>query len=142
MAAGVAKRGDQGLNYFLVSKTNKGISTKKHIEEKLKQYPHALIVTIGDTQVDFPMHRNAHVAFHVGMEKVWQNNPLPHCVMIRDQKGEDRQHIEGTLKVLELLQQAIGKSFYDFKYIPKMDASGQWDYYSIRELGLIDPLRN
>jgi hypothetical protein len=134
MATGVAKRGDRGLNYLLISKTNKGIATKKHIEEKLRQYPQALIITIGDTQVDFPMHQNAHLAFHVGMEKVWRDNPLPQCMMVRDREGNDVQHIEGTLKVLNLLKEALGKSFADFKYIPQKDALGNWDFYSIHEL--------
>ncbi len=141
IAAGFAKRGEHGLNYFLISKTNKGITTKKHIEEKIKQFSNALIVTIGDTQVDFPMHRNAHLAFHVGLEKVWRANPLPQCIMVRNQDGKDSQHVEGTLKVLKLLSEAIGKSFYDLQYIPKMDDSGQWDYFSLRDLDLIEEFK-
>jgi hypothetical protein len=58
---------------------------------------------------------------------------LPQCMMVRNPQGEDRQHVEGTLKVLALLQEAIGKSFDDFRYIPRQNASGRWDYYSIRE---------
>jgi hypothetical protein len=136
MAAGYAKRGNHGINYFLISKTNKGLTTKKHIEEKLKKFPNALVITIGDTQVDFPMHRNAHLAFHVGLEKVWHNNPLPQCMMVRNQKGEDSQHIDGTLKVLSLIKDAIGKPFYEFRYIPQMDASGNWDYHCLNGIGL------
>lgn len=133
MATGVAKRGDKGFNFLLICKTNKGLTTKRHIEEKLKQFPRALIVTIGDTQVDFPMHQNAHIAFHVGLEQVWRNNSLPQCIMVRNPDGEDCQHVEGTLKVLGLLKEAIGKSLYDFKYIPQSDSAGQWNFYSIRE---------
>lgn len=134
MATGLAKKGDQGFNYLLICKTNKGLTTKKHIEEKIKRFPRALVVTIGDTQVDFPMHQNAHLAFHVGLEQVWRNNPLSQCIMVRNHNGKDSQHVEGTLKVLKLLTEAIGKSFYDFKYIPKCDSSGQWDYYSLKEI--------
>ncbi len=134
MATGLAKRGDQGFNYLLISKTNKGLTTSKHIAERLKQFPKALIVTIGDTQVDFPMHKNAHLAFHVGLEEVWRNNPLAQCVMIRNASGQDSQHVEGTLKVLNVLQEGIGKSFYELKYIPRQDSSGRWDYYSLNEL--------
>lgn len=111
LATGVAKRGGKAFSYFLVSKTNKGVAIKRHIEEKIKKFPQALIVTIGDTQVDFPMHENAHIAFHVGLESVWRNNPLAQCRMVRSSSGEDSQHIEGTLKVLKLLEEAIRKHF-------------------------------
>jgi hypothetical protein len=97
IATGYAKKDEEGFNYLLISKTNKGLTTKEHIKEKLKLFPKALIVTIGDTQVDFPMHQNAHLAFHVGLEQVWLNNSLPNCMMIRNEKGEDHQHVEGTL---------------------------------------------
>jgi hypothetical protein len=137
MSTGLAKKGDQGFNFLLISKTNKGLTTKKHIEEKRQHLPHALVVTIGDTLVDYPMHNNAHLAFHVGLEQVWRNNPLPHCIMIRSPQGADSQHIEGTLQVLQLLEEGFGKSFYDLKYIPKQDAFGQWNYYSLRDLQLI-----
>lgn len=134
IATGYAKKAGDGFNYLLISKTNKGLTTKKHIEEKIKRFPRALIVTIGDTQVDFPMHRNAHLAFHVGLKEVWLNNPLPHCVMVCNFEGKDTQHIEGTLQVLKLLNEAVGKSFFDLKYIPRCNSSGQWSYYSIREI--------
>lgn len=134
IATGYAKKEESGFNYLLISKTNKGLTTKKHIEEKIQQFPNALIVTIGDTQVDFPMHQNAHLAFHVGLKEVWLNNPLPHCVMVCNFEGKDAQHIEGTLQVLKLLNAAIGKSFFELKYIPRCNSSGQWNYYSIREI--------
>lgn len=133
IATGVAKREVGNFNYLLISKTNKGLTTTKHIQEKLAFLPNALIITIGDTQVDFPMHENADLAFHVGLEHVWRNHPLPQCIMIRNERGEDRQHVEGTLRVLSLLEDAIGKSFYDLRYIPVQDALGQWSYCSIRE---------
>lgn len=134
IASGFAKRQDHGFNFLMISKTNKGRTSKKHIEEKIKLFPRALIVTIGDTQLDFPMHQNAHLAFHVGREGVWHNNSLPQCVMIRNENGEDSQHVEGTLKVLKFLEEAIGKSFYDLKYIPKVDSSGKCNYYSLSEI--------
>jgi len=134
IATGYAKCGDQPFNYFLISKTNKGNTIKKHIEDKLKTYPHALIITIGDTQVDFPMHSKAHLAFHVGLEKVWHDNALLQCMMIRNAKGEENQHIEGTLRVLNLIKEAIGKPFYDFKYLPIKDSSGSWGFYSLNEM--------
>lgn len=134
MATGFAKRGGRGFNYLLISKTNKGITIQKHIEEKLKKLPRALIITIGDTQVDFPMHQHAHLAFHVGLEQVLRAHALPQCMLVRNFQGEDKQHVEGTLQVLALLKEAIGKSFDDFRYIPKQDASGKWDYYSLRDM--------
>lgn len=134
IATGYAKKEGEGFNYLLISKTNKGLTTKKHLEEKIKRFPKALIVTIGDTQVDFPMHQNAHLAFHVGLKEVWLNNQLPNCVMICNFEGKDAQHIEGTLQILKFLNEAIGKSFFDLKYIPRCNSSGQWDYYSIREI--------
>jgi len=140
IATGYVKRAEEGFNYLLICKTNKGLTTKKHIEEKIKHFPKALIITIGDTQVDFPMHQNAHIAFHVGLKEVWLNNPLPQCMLVRNFVGKDAQYVEGTLKILKLLNEAIGKSFFDFKYIPRCDSSGQWDYYSIREIQLLDNL--
>lgn len=134
IATGCAKKADDGFNYLLISKTNKGLTTKEHIKEKIKKFPKALIVTIGDTQVDFPMHQNAHLAFHVGLKEVWLNNPLPQCVMVCNSEGKDSQHIEGTLHILKLLNEAIGKSFFDLKYIPRCNSSGQWNYYSIKEI--------
>lgn len=131
--AGVAKREDGEFNFLLVSKTDKGLLAKKLIEEKMKLYPQALVVTIGDTQVDFPMHQYAHIAFHVGLEKVWNNNPLSHCIMIRGQGGEDNQHVEGTLKILTFLKESLGQSFYNLKYIPYRDSSGQWGYCSVTD---------
>lgn len=136
MSTGLTKKGDKDFNFLLISKTNKGITSKNHIDEKVKLFKRPLIITIGDTLVDYPMHRNAHLSFHVGLEKVWSDNPLPHCMMVRDRVGKDCQHVEGTLKVLELLNEAIGKSFYEFKHIPTQDASGQWDYCSVNELEL------
>lgn len=112
LATGVSKRGNKEFNYLLVSTTDKGLTTKKHIEEKIKKLPRALIVTIGDTQVDFPMHENAHLTFHVGLEQVWKDHSLPQCVMVRNSLGEDRQHIEGTLKVLKLLKEKIENPFH------------------------------
>ena len=134
IASGFAKKGEEGFNYLLISKTHKGLTTKKHIEEKIKRFPEALVVTIGDTQVDYPMHQNAHLAFHVGLEEVWRKNSLSHCMMLRDSNGNDSQHVEGTLKVLQLLIEGMGKSFNDFKYIPKQNSKGQWNYYSLNEI--------
>jgi hypothetical protein len=134
MAMGLAHRDKRQFNYLQVGKTNKGLTTQRLLSEKLQSFPNALIISIGDTQVDFPMHQFAHIAFHVGLEKVWQDNMLPQCVMVRGADGQDQQHVVGTLKVLELIKNAIGKSFYDFKYIPRKDASGQWNFYALREL--------
>lgn len=136
IAHGVAKRGDQELNFLLISRTNKGITIKRHIEEKLLQHPEALVVTLGDTQVDFPMHQYAHLAFHVGLEKVWKDNKLSQCMMIRGPTGNDKQHLEGTLEVLQLLENGLGQPFSELRYIPHCDPSGQWSYHSIRELGI------
>jgi hypothetical protein len=57
--------------------------------------------------------------------------------MVRSKEGQDSQHVSGTLQVLKMLQDGIGKSFYDLKYIPKQDVKGQWEWYSIRDL--LDP---
>ncbi|WP_154017942.1 hypothetical protein [Candidatus Protochlamydia phocaeensis] len=134
ISTGLAKRGDRGFNFLLICRTNKGLTIKKHIEDKLRRFPEALIVTIGDTLVDFPMHQHAHLAFHVGLEQVWQSHPLPQCVMVRDKMGKDSQHVEGTLQILQILQEGIGKPFPDLKCIQKMDASGLWQWHSPREL--------
>lgn len=143
IAMGYAKKAGEGFNFLLISKTNKGFTASQLIEEKMKRFPRALIVTIGDTQLDFPMHQNAHLAFHVGLKEVWFNHRLSHCVMVCNSEGKDAQHIEGTLQVLKYLNEAIGKSFFDLKYIPRCNPSGQWEYYSIKEIELMeDSLQN
>lgn len=113
IAAGLAMRGEEGFNFLQISKINKGAATHRLLKDKLVRFPNALVVTVGDTQVDYPMHNNAHLAFHVGLEKVWIDNPLPHCCMVRNSRGEDKQHIEGTLQVLRFLQKTVDESFKD-----------------------------
>lgn len=114
MATGLAHRNGAGFNFLMISKTNKGRTIQKHIAEKLARFPNALIVTIGDTQVDFPMHQLAHLAYHVGKEQVWKEHPLPQCFLVRDQHGRDSQHVEGTLQVLQLLNAGMGKSLLEW----------------------------
>ncbi len=118
VAGGFAQREQESFNFLIVSKINKGVSIQKHLEEKMRVYPHALIVTIGDTQVDFPMHQHAHLSYHVGKEDVWANHPLPHFMLVRDQLGRDSQHVRGTLHVLHLIKEAMGKSIFDCKLLP------------------------
>lgn len=140
IGGGFAKKGEnEGFNFLLISKTDKGLATKKHIEERLKKFPRALIVTIGDTQVDFPMHHNGHIAFHVGLEKVHKSHALPHCILIPDANGKDCSHVEGTLQILDLLTEGIGKSFFELKYIPVIDPEGQRNFYSINDLRIPTP---
>lgn len=110
VATGLAHRENNGFNFLLVSKTNKSLAMKKHMQEKLLAQPNALVVTIGDSQVDFPMHQHAHLAFHVGQKQVWQNHYLPHCLLVQDKCGQDRQHVAGTLHVLDILKKNIGKA--------------------------------
>lgn len=110
LATGYAKKGSQGFNFLLVSKTNKGKTAFRYIQEKLQEFPNALVITIGDTQIDFPMHRHAHLAFHVGAEQVWKDEKVSQCILIRGENGEDHQHVEGTLRILYMLEEAIGKS--------------------------------
>lgn len=103
-ATGVAKRGDHPFHFLLLSKTHKGHTARKLIAENKKLFPNAFIITVGDTQIDFPMHEKAHLAFHVGLESVWRAHPLPHCHLVLGEQGEDDQHIEGTLQVIDVLQ--------------------------------------
>jgi hypothetical protein len=116
IASGLGKKEGQIFNYLLIGKKNKGMTMRKHISEKLARFPGALVVTLGDTQVDFPMHHHAHIAFHVGSEEVWRDHPLDNCVLVLDSFGKDSQHVEGTLQVLQLLQNSFGKSFYNAFY--------------------------
>lgn len=110
VAVGLAHRGDKSFNFLMISKTNKSLTIKKHIQKKLRTQPNALIVTIGDTQVDFPMHQHAHLAYHVGLKQVWQDHYLPQCMLVQDKFGHDRQHVTGTLHVLNILKKNIGKA--------------------------------
>ncbi|MBA3721137.1 MAG: hypothetical protein H0W88_01885 [Parachlamydiaceae bacterium] len=120
LAMGLAHRGKDGFNFLMISKTNKSHTIKKHLQEKLLLYPDALIVTIGDTQVDFPMHQHAHLSYHVGQEEVWKNHSLPHCILVQDKIGRDRQHVNGTHYVLNSLKNNIGKPLADWN-IPLKD---------------------
>ena len=114
LATGLAHRENNGFNFLMISKTNKSLTMKKHLQEKLRLYPEALIVTIGDTQVDFPMHQHAHLSYHVGQEQVWKNHCLSHCMLVRDKFGRDSQHVNGTLHVLNFLKNHIGKTLADW----------------------------
>jgi hypothetical protein len=118
VATGLAHRGVGGFNFLMISKTNKSLTIKKHIQEKQLVYPDALVVTIGDTQVDFPMHQHAHLAFHVGREDVWKNHYLSQCMLVLDKFGRDSQHVNGTLHVLNILKNGIGKSIFDWNFLP------------------------
>ena len=120
LAMGLAHRGNDGFNFLMISKTNKSLTIKKHLQEKLRLYPNALIVTIGDTQVDFPMHQHAHLSYHVGLEQVWKDHCLPHCMLVKDKFGQDSQHVNGTLYVLNSLKNNIGKPLTDWN-IPSKD---------------------
>lgn len=113
-AMGLAHRENDGFNFLLVSKINKSLSIKKYLQEKLQLHPNALIVTIGDTQVDFPMHQHAHLSYHVGKECVWKDHSLSHCMLIRDQFGQDSQHVSGTRYVLNSLKNHIGKPLVEW----------------------------
>ena len=137
VVSGSAQRDGEEFHFVTISKTHKGVASSNQIQAKTHGKSHrSLIVTLGDTQGDYPMHENAHIGFHVGKEQVWKDNAVaqPQCVLVRGENGEDRQHLNGTLKVVKLLADAVGKPFHDFKYIPRPDAAGQWDFYSIRDL--------
>lgn len=116
LATGLAHRGNDGFNFLMISKTNKSLTIKKHLQEKLGVYPDALVVTIGDTQVDFPMHQHAHLSYHVGQEQVWKEHCLSHCLLVQDNFGRDSQHVNGTLHVLNFLKNNIGKVLDDWKH--------------------------
>lgn len=113
-AMGLGHRENEGFNFLMVSKINKSVAIKKYLQEKLRLHPNALIVTIGDTQVDFPMHQHAHLSFHVGKEQVWQEQALSHCMLIKDSFGQDSQHVNGTLYVLNYLKNNLGKSISEY----------------------------
>jgi hypothetical protein len=107
IATGYAKKGDKGFNYLMISKVDKGQTIKKHLEQK--KISKRCVVTIGDTQVDFPMHKHADLSFHVGLESVWKQYAMPHCYIIRNQNGEDSQHVEGTLLILNYLEKQLNR---------------------------------
>ncbi len=109
IAMGLGSCDGFGFNFLMVSKVNKSLTIKKHIEERCHLYPDALIITIGDTQVDFPMHQHAHLAYHVGKEHVWSSQALPQCMLVQDHLGFDSQHVKGTLHVLKLIKEGVGK---------------------------------
>lgn len=115
VSTGLAHRANLSFNFLAINKINKGLSIKRHIEEKLLHYPKALIITIGDTQIDFPMHQYAHLAYHVGQEQVWKDGDLPHCFLVLDKFGKDSQHVDGTLHVLNIIKNGIGKSIGDWQ---------------------------
>lgn len=140
IATGLAKKADLEFHFLLISKTHKGHTAKQIIQDKLKIFPDTLVITVGDTQIDFPMHEHAHLAFHVGVTPVFEAYKFPHCVLVRGPQGEDKQLVEGTLKILDLIEAGIGKPFYDLKHIPQKNALGIWEYQSLREIDPLNPL--
>ena len=129
IAHGLCKRTVGGFHFLMISKMNKGMTIKKHIERN-PGLADALLVTIGDTQVDYPMHETADLAFHVGLEKVWKSNPLEQCVMVRDEEGRDSQHLMGTVKIVNIIQNSLGKTLHELKYTFKEDEFGGWNWHS------------
>lgn len=130
LAMGIAHRENDRFNFLMISKTNKSLTIQKHLQEKLRIYPEALIVTIGDTQVDFPMHQHAHLSYHVGQEQVWKNHCLSHCMLVQDKFGRDSQHVNGTLYVLNSLKNNIGKPLADWN-IPLKDHQSNLLSYTV-----------
>ncbi len=103
LATGHAKKGDLPFHFLLISRTHKGHATQRLVRDHQEAY----VITVGDTQIDFPMHKEAHLSFHVGLASVWQAQALPHCHLVRDRSGCDAQHVEGTLSVLNFLDSQI-----------------------------------
>lgn len=103
IATGITKRRERDFNFLLVSKINKG----KIVQELKENYKAPLIISIGDTEVDFPMHRLAHLAFHVGLKSEWEKIAISHCTLVLGENGEDRQQVEGTLKALKSIYSLV-----------------------------------
>lgn len=138
VSTGGEKRGDIGMRYLLISQTNKGPVTEKLLAGR--DLSTTLVLTVGDGEVDYAMHEKAAamklgmgVAFHVGPKDIWDKKPLHQCVMVVDKNGQDKQHLEGTLHVLNLVQEAVGKTFAEFRFIPQRGSDGHVEYRSLNE---------
>lgn len=59
-----------------------------------------------------------------------------------NENDQDAQHLKGTLKVLELIHEAIGKPFSQFRFIPQPDSCGHVEYCSLLTLQKSQPLLN
>lgn len=134
VSSGIEKKDDVQFTYVVVSKTNKDVTTQKVISLIQNRLPQAFIISFGDGADDFQMHKRAALGVHVGSFKVYADNQSPQSIMVRGQDGKENQFVQGTAEMLERLNQAYGKSFYDFQYIQRQDASGKWNWYSLREL--------
>lgn len=97
---GLAYRKNEGFNFLMISKTNKGKAINRYLMANPNRKEHEFFITIGDTQVDYPMHELSNLAFHVGMESVWKSHDLPHCHFVVGNNGEENQHVDGTLYLL------------------------------------------
>src|SRR5262249_53998818 len=116
--------------------TSKGPTTQEILAGK--DLRNTLVVTIGDESADYAMHRIGveqimGVAFHVGGKADWDKNPLHQCVCIIDENGNDTQNVDGTLRVIGLIQEAMGKTFEELRFIPQQDATGHVEYRSLKD---------
>lgn len=111
IATGVAHQDDYAFNFLMVSKTNKGMTTENILSKAKKHMKNPLIITVGDTQVDFPMHQHAHIAFHVGSEQVFRDHALENCILVTDKEGNANQHVHGTLQVLQFIEQTCNQPY-------------------------------
>jgi len=69
------------------------------------------------------------------VQKKFMNLPsAPQTIMVVDKEGKDGLFVEGNLQMLALLEKALGKSFNDFKYIWRRNASGVGSYYSLNDI--------
>jgi hypothetical protein len=113
-SGGVAHRGDVEFRFLIVTLTNKGATVDRLVTEDAALAPAAArrrILTVGDTQIDYPMHSRADVAFHVGAAAVWEAHrgdaALQHVNMVAGNDGRDMQNTDGTVAVLEALDAAL-----------------------------------
>jgi hypothetical protein len=120
MSAGVAVQDGHEFLGALVSLSTKGRACAALISEEVANgaaHDALTLLTVGDSMIDYPMHRLAHAAFHVGPLSTWKamradpshQQLHQHVVHVAPDDGNlaEQALLNGTVRVLTRLRAAL-----------------------------------
>jgi hypothetical protein len=116
MSAGVAVQDGHEFLGALVSLSTKGRACASLIDEEVAKgaaHDALTLLTVGDSMIDYPMHRLAHAAFHVGPLSTWRamsaDPSHQHVVHVAPDDGNlaEQALLNGTVRVLTRLRAAL-----------------------------------
>eukprot|EP00760_Papus_ankaliazontas_P015611 PhM_4_TR1661/c0_g1_i1/m.56349 len=103
------------MRFLIVTLKNKGDAVRELLQDETHKMTTTTCVTVGDTTIDFSMHKVADLAFHVGRRSVWEmaleddTSGLGHMRMLVGPNGEDNVAMAGTAMILQSLCECKNK---------------------------------